>query len=86
MKLHTVYKVTLSGVLFALIVEKIPLSNFFYTSTATDASDKYEVCTLTIQKLRIRDIFLGADNTFQSEKDPTEQRKVSGGLAHRGTH
>ena len=43
MKLHTVYKVTLSGVLFALIVEKIPLSNFFYTSTATDASDKYQV-------------------------------------------
>ena len=29
MKLHTVYKVTLSGVLFALIVKKIPLSNFF---------------------------------------------------------
>ena len=44
MKLHTVYKGTLSGVLFALIVQKIPLSNLFYTSTATDASDKYEVC------------------------------------------
>ena len=44
MKLHTLYKGTLSGVLFALIVEKIPLSNFFYTSTATDASDKYQVC------------------------------------------
>ena len=44
MKLHTVYKGTLSGVLFALIVQKIPLSNFFYASTATDASDKYEVC------------------------------------------
>ena len=48
MKLHTVYKGTLSGVLFALIVQKIPLSNFFYTSTATDASDKYQVCTSLI--------------------------------------
>ena len=43
MKLHTVYKGTLSGVLFALIVQKIPLSNFFYTSTATDAIDKHQV-------------------------------------------
>ena len=49
MKLHTVYKGTLSGVLFALIVQKIPLSNFFYTSTATDASDKYEVWTNALQ-------------------------------------
>ena len=29
MKLHTVYKGTLSGVLFALIVQKIPLSNSY---------------------------------------------------------
>ena len=43
MKLHTVYKGTLSGVLFALIVQKILSVIFFYTSTATDASDKYEV-------------------------------------------
>ena len=49
MKLHTVYKGTLSGVLFALIVQKIPLSNFFYTSTATDASDKYEVWSRAVE-------------------------------------
>ena len=39
------YKGTLSGVLFALIVDKIPLSNFFYTSAAIDAIDKYQVCS-----------------------------------------
>ena len=39
------YKGTqLSGVLFVLIVKKIPLSQFFYTSAAIDASDKYQVC------------------------------------------
>ena len=42
---NTPCKKVLSGVLFALIV-KIPLSQFFYTSTAIDAIDKYEVCLL----------------------------------------
>ena len=38
------YKGTLSGVLFALIVKtKIPLSQLFYTSAAIDAMDKYQV-------------------------------------------
>ena len=41
---NTLCKKVLSGVLFALIVKKIPLSQFFYTSTAIDASDKYQVC------------------------------------------
>ena len=46
------YKGTLSGVLFALFVrEKIPLSQYFYTSTAIDAMDKYQVwlCKITWQ-------------------------------------
>ena len=38
------YKGTLKGVLFALIVTtKIPLSNLFYTSAYIDAMDKYQV-------------------------------------------
>ena len=36
---------------FALIVEKIPLSNFFYPSTATDASDKYQVWAQRTQSI-----------------------------------
>ena len=37
------YKGSVSGVLFALIVKKFPSVNFFYTSAAIDAMDKYQV-------------------------------------------
>ena len=39
------YKSTVSGVLFALIVKNVPSVSFFYTSVAIDAMDKYQVLT-----------------------------------------
>ena len=45
------YKGTqLSGVLFVLIVKKFPSVNFFYTSAAIDAMDKYQVCITVLRK------------------------------------
>ena len=45
-------RILLSGLAFAFIVKKFPSVKTFYTSTATDASDKYEVC-MTLTKINL---------------------------------